>query len=337
MKKTLVSYLGKHTTISHLTPKEWRKIPYLKDNGGFLPPFIIAVGDARRIKRANKILKMKNVVELHKVGEKMLGLNGRGRVDMIVGTYTHAGKSIPIVIMETQMGMPATEINVRELLAHCRKNYKHDKKTIKANGLYIIRAGSAGAIRPDDKNHEAFDISVGDIVNATFTVGMSGALLQSMAGLDFFSDDTLARFAGRWLKLGHSFTPDGRFPKAMMSEELIDAINRSAAELNVRSFPGGNFSKDSLYAENDIDAFVRLCRLYGIISTEMEQLAIAKLAAEFKTQGIDVHTGLVSGILGVMPDESFATGKKQCQKIERVESATLEVAARALWHVAYDR
>lgn len=327
-----LEYLGRHTTISHLKKPEWQNIPYLKDNDGALPPLIIAVGDARRAARAVSVLKLQNVIPLHEHGERLLGLVGRGRVDMLIGSFELNKKAVPLLIVETQMGMPATEIILREVLAHSSPEYKFDGAGIDAGGIYVIRAGTAGGINmPDGSGNK---IELGDIVNASFSIGWSGALIESMAGLELFSDEVGRKFKKRWENLGLSWTDDGRFPLAQCSKNVVDAINKAGQDLGARMVTGGNFSKDSLYAEIDVDQFVELRKRYNVMSTEMEQTALLKLCAEFREKKLNVNGGLVSGIIGVLPD-SFADGKEIEEKMKRVEEDTLKVAAHALWHIVY--
>ncbi len=327
-----VEYLGKHTTISHLKKPEWQKVPYLKDNGGLLPPLIIAVGDARRAERAVRVLNLRDVTPLHEHGERLLGLVGRGRVDMLIGCFELSKKTIPLLIVETQMGMPATEIILREVFSHSSPEYRSAGTKISAGGIYVIRAGTAGGINMPDGS--GTKIEIGDIVNASFSIGWSGALIESLAGLDFFSDEVKKKFKKRWDELGLSWTNDGRFPLAQCSKELVNAINKASKDLGVHTVAGGNFSKDSLYAEIDTGQFIELRKKYNVMSTEMEQTALLKLCAEFKEKKVRVESGLVSGIIGVLPD-SFAEGKKIEEKMKRVEEDTLKVAAHALWRIVH--
>ena len=331
MNKGGLNYLGRHTTIAYLGESEWKQIPYLKDNNGLLPPFIIAVGDGRRVSKATEALKIKNPVKLHEVGERLIGLKGRGRSDMVVGKFEHNGKSIPILIVETQMGMPATEIITREVIAHTKTDYRYSSNTIQTNGIYIIRVGTAGGINnPEDDENE---ISLGDIANAEFSVGWSGTNIESMASLDYSSDKTISLFKEKWKEAGFDFTKDEKFPVAKSSKRLVEEIDKAAKTVGIRSIRGGNFSKDSLYAEEDKEAFLKLRTDYSIISTEMEQMAIAKVASDFAKININVHTGLVSGIIGVLPGESFSESEYENVKIAKVEEGSLKVAALALLNI----
>ncbi len=327
--KPSIDYMGKHTTISYLTEKEWSQIPYLKENDGALPPFVIAVGDSRRAEKACKILNLKCVVHLHREGERLLGISGRGRIDLIIGQFTHKDKSIPILLVETQMGMPATEINLREVVAHCSPDYHFSHNRIQTDGIDLIRVGTAGGIN----GRTGESLVVGDIVNGTFSIGWAGTLIESLADLDYGSGKTIENFRGEWKDRGGHFTPDNKYPAAESSHRIIEAINSAATEIGVRSLKGGNFSKDSLYAEIDEEAFTELRDKYGVMSTEMEQMAIAKLSTDFAQIGIELHAGLVSGIIGLIPGGSFAE-EKDHDKIKRVEEDSLKVAATALWNLA---
>ena len=318
-----MSYLGKHTAIAHVTPEIWSQIPYLKDNNGALPPFVLAVGDARRLQIACETLPLKNIVSLHSEVEKLVGLKGRGRVDLILATYEHEHKSVPLLLVETQMGMPATEINLREVLAHCSQEYQIGDQKLKTNGLFIIRAGTAGGINTIDDTQPK--LVVGDLINAQFSIGWSGALIESLAGLNFASPEVLFNFQKNWKKAGHSFTNDNKYPLGKSSDSVVTAISGSAKELNLRCFEGGNFSKDSLYAEMNDEAFIKLRKRYNVMSTEMEQIIVCKLMSDFALHNIILKTGMVSGVIGTIPGASFA------KEYDEVEKNVLRVAARALW------
>ncbi len=322
-----MNYLGKHTTIAYLSKSEWSQISYLKDNNGALPPFVIAMGDARRLELACEVLGLKDVVRLHEEGERLLGLKGKGRIDIIIGTYEQDGKSFPLTLVETQMGMPATEINLREVCSHVSLSYKLKNKTISTDSIYLLRVGTAGGI--NNPASPETNLKVGDIVNATFGLGWSGTLFESLAGLDFSSQDLMKKFRDKWKTLGHGFTEDQKYPVGKSSEKLVQVINQAATELNINCIEGGNFSKDSLYGEMDEEMFIELCKKYGVRSTEMEQMAVLKLTSDFKSQDTQLNTGLISGVIGTIPGESFA------KEYEHVERDTLKVAARALWKVAY--
>ena len=332
-----IDYLGRHTTIAYLGSEQWKEIPYLKENGGCLPPYIMALGDARRVRRAIAELELENPLLLHEAGEQVLGPVGRGRVDIVIGIYRHQGRPIPLAIVETQMGMSPTQIIIREILSHTVLSYSFEGGTVSSGKIYVVRAGSAGGINLAEgaasSGGEAKGIEVGDVVNAVFSVGFSGALIQAAAGIDLYDPDTRELFGRVWKEWGHAFTPDGRYPKADSDPEIVAAIREAARALGVRCHDGGNFSKDSLYAESRDDVFLALRERYDIMSTEMEHLGLAALAGECRTKSLPVATGLVSGVIGVMPGESFDLSPEARKRAERVEGDVLRVAAQALWRI----
>lgn len=333
MNGKTIDYLGIHTAIGYLGPEEWKEIPYLKENEGGLPPLVIAVGDARRVERAGEVLALQDKVALHEYGRRLLGRTGRGRVHMLIGTFRHRDEDLPIVVVETQMGMPATEIILREVLAHCRMRYTFGDNAIETDGLYIVRAGTAGGINEEGAQVDL--IEAGDVVNAIFSIGWSGALIESMAGLDYFSPDVKDAFRDKWEAAGFTFTDDGRFPMLRHAPDVVEAIDGAAHELGVKVFRGGNFSKDSLYAEIEARAFVDLRDMYGVMSTEMEQMVLAGLTSSLADHGVALKTGLISGVLGVLNEDSFPTDAEHREKAERVEASVLEVAACALWRIVH--
>ena len=326
-----IDYLGRHTTIAYLEPEQWKEIPYLKENGGCLPPYIMALGDARRVRRAVSELELENPLLLHEAGEKALGPVGRGRVDIVIGIYRHQGRPIPLAIVETQMGMSPTQIIIREVLSHTALSYSFDGGSVSSGKIYVVRAGSAGGINLSEGAAEGSE--VGDVVNAVFSTGFSGALIQAAAGIDLYDPETRELFGRVWKEWGHGFTPDRKYPKADSDPEVVTAIKEAARDLGVRCHDGGNFSKDSLYAESRDDVFLALRERYGIMSTEMEHLGLAALAGECGTRSLPVATGLVSGVIGVMPGESFDLSPESRERAEGVEGDVLRIAARALWRI----
>ncbi|MBU1918510.1 hypothetical protein KKF63_10335 [bacterium] len=322
-------YLGNHTTISYLKPEQWQHIPYLKDNNGALPPFVIAVGDGRRLNLACDALKLKDVVMLHEEGEKHCGPKGRSRVESLIGSYEYNNKKVPIMMVETQMGMPATEINLRETISHCAQQYNLQDATFETDAVYVIRVGTAGGL--NDPSSDSYDLQIGDIVNVTFSIGWAGTLIESLAGLNYASQEVMNTFREAWIQSGYSFTNDNEYPSGKSSPTIIQAINTAAQDMKINVIEGGNFSKDSFYAEIDENLFINLRKKYDVMSTEMEQMALLKLVIDFKKMGITLNTGLVSGIIGVVPGWTFEIG----EKAEQVEKNALKVAAQALWNICY--
>ena len=334
--KPRLDYLGRHTTIGYLGPEQWREIPYLRDNGGCLPPYILALGDARRVRRAITELDLEEPLLLHEAGEAALGPVGRGRVDIVIGVYRHEGRAIPLVIVETQMGMSPTQIIMREVLAHTVTTYRVQGETVGSGKINLIRAGSAGGINFVSPPEGVTPIEVGDVVNATFSAGYSGAVIQSIAGIDLYAPQTWKQYQEVWKAWGLSFTRDGGYPMAESDPAIIAAIRAAADELGVRCHEGGNFSKDSLYAETRDDVFLALRQKYDIMSTEMEHLGLAALAGECRTKSLTVGTGLVSGVIGTMPGASFDVSPEAKGRAEQVEGDVLRVAALALWRLDRD-
>lgn len=318
-----MDYFGKHTSIAYLSNEHYDQIPYLRENEGKLPPFIIAVGDARRAKAACSILPLKNAVAIHEYAEREAGFSARGRVDMFIGTFESSNTAIPILMLETQMGMPATEIVLREVAHHCGTHYLLDGRAIETDGVFVIRAGTAGGINAANEAK----IEISDVVNAAFSLGWSGAAIESLGGLQFNDSSTISTFKAHWQELGLSFTSDGCYPTAPSDERIVKAVQQAAAALNIPAHTGGNFSKDSLYAEMNDELFISMRENYQVMSTEMEHVIMAALAAQLRSRGIRCFTGLVSGVIGLIPGLSFT---EDPALHELAEKRALQTAAQAL-------
>jgi len=116
--------LGHHTALSLLSlkPNVWRRIPYLRENDGHAPPIVLAVGDRRRVYAIAR--RLRNPVLLPEIAAKMSNprllskhlpsTSEFGRVAMAIGT----GASTPVLVVETQIGSPATEIVMSEILSN---------------------------------------------------------------------------------------------------------------------------------------------------------------------------------------------------------------------------
>jgi uridine phosphorylase len=85
--------------------------------------------------------------------------------------------------------------------------------------------------------------------------------------------------------------------------EAVDAVGERL--LGSAFHKAGNVTKDSLYAELDADAFLDLCRTENCRTTEMELSAIAVAAQEN-----GANFGMISGVVGVLPDAPFAESEK---------------------------
>lgn len=330
-----IGYLGRHTAISHLPDLDWKKLPLLGENRCQLPPYIIAVGDRRRVRDAADILRLSNACLVDEEAGKMRK-GAEGRVSMLVGHYDYKGLAVPLAVVETQMGVSALQINLLEILAHTSVlKYSAGGRVFSSHlQANVIRAGTAGGINDPSNLNES--VMVGDIVNATFSAGHSGALMQSIGGLNFLHAQNLINFSIRWMAYGYDFLSGGDYPFGKSDPRLVEAISLSGKELGVRVVEGGNFTKDSLYAESNEKSFISLRKKYGIMSTEMEQMGILALAGKFRETSIRIASGLVSGLVGVLPGASFAGSDDEKVRAAKVESDILVVSAHALGKLALD-
>jgi len=325
-------YLGRHTTLSYVIGRRgiWRRIPYLRDNDGRAPPLILTVGDRRRVyaiaRRLHKPVLLSETAA--KVSSQTAG--GRelptvpefGRVAMAVGLVS---SSAPVLVVETQMGAPATQIIMNEVLSDelTSTDYQVGKVKIRLPHKNVIRVGTAGGI-----NCEAMPtINVGDVVNATHSIGATGAVIQSLLGLDFWHPGAIECFREKWMSLGPDFsiTEDGH-PRVECSADVVEVLDTAGKRLAGRNYyKGGNVTKDSLYAELSLETFVNLCRTQSCRSTEMELSAIAVSARQNSA-----HFGMMSAIVGVLPG-SFAESEKAKAAAER---KSLRVALEAIKNLA---
>jgi len=328
LKPEYSSYLGRHTTLAYLAskPSIWRRIPYLKDNNGRAPPIILAVGDRRRVYALSR--RLSRPVLLPEVSARLFHPRARGedlraaaefgRVAMAIGSIS----SLPVLVVETQMGAPATQIIMKEVLSDDLSSieYRTVKSVFRFPNKIVIRVGTAGGINCDGVSR----IKVGDVVNATHSVGVSGAVIQSLLRLDFWQSATIDELRRKWISLGPNFsiTRDGH-PRVECSSDVVEAIDKSGSRFAKGAYcKGGNVTKDSLYAEVSSDVFLDLCRTQNCRSTEMELSAIAVAARESHS-----HFGMVSGIVGLLPGASFSESESANAAAER---RSLEVALGAV-------
>jgi len=322
------SFLGRHTALSLLKqkPHVWRRIRYLRENDGHAPPIVLAVGDRRRVYAIAR--RLRNPVLLPEAAAKLSNprLHSKdlpstsefGRIAMAIGTVA----SIPILVVETQMGSPATQIVTNEILSNqlTSNEYRVGSKRFSLPQKIVIRVGTAGGI-----NCERLPpVKVGDVVNATHSIGATGATIQALSRLDFWHPGASEEFLSKWSKLSSDFTitHEGH-PRVECSRDVVEAIETAGTRLAKNAYHrGGNVTKDSLYAELSNDMFLNLCRTENCRTTEMELSAIAVAAHEHQTS-----FGMVSAIVGVLPGSSFA----QNDKMRRVaEERALRVALDAL-------
>ena len=311
-------YLGRHTTLAYLTDKRnvWRRIPYLRENYGHAPPIVLAVGDRRRVHAISRILR--KPVLLPEASAKLSNRRIRasdlpltaefGRVAMAIGLFS----SIPILVVETQMGAPATQIIMNEVLSEklTSTEYRVGKNRVSLPHKVVIRIGTAGGINCEDMP----PIAVGDIVNATHSIGVTGAVMQSLSRLDFWRPEASEAFCTRWTSLGSAFTiTNANHPRVECSRNVIEALDKAGERLAKGVYhKGGNVTKDSLYAELSSDMFIELCRTENCRTTEMELSAIAVAAQQHKA-----NFGMISAIVGVLPGASFGESEETKAVAER--------------------
>ena len=326
------SFLGRHTALSLLKqrPDIWRRIPYLKENGGHAPPIVLAVGDRRRVYAIARTLR--NPLFLPEAVAKLANPRLRskrssstyfGRVAMAIGTIA----SIPVMVVETQMGSSATQIILHEVLSNqlTSNDYRIGHERISLPHKIVIRVGTAGGINCQ----RAPPIRVGDVVNATHSVGATGAIIQALSRLDFWHPGVCKSFSARWKELGSDFTITRRgHPRVECSRDVVEAIDVAGTRFAKNAYRrGGNVTKDSLYAELSTDVFLDLCRTENCRTTEMELSAIAVAAHKHQAS-----FGMVSGIVGVLPGSSFGQSEKMRAVAEeralRVGLGALKLLAR---------
>ena len=220
---------------------------------------------------------------------------------MVIGEYS----SVPILVVETQMGAPAVQVLMNEILSDelTSNDYKVGANRIDLKGKKIVRIGTAGGINCAGKA----PVKVGDVVNATHSIGTTGAIMQSVLSLDFWRPESHDEFRARWENLGEEFTyTSSGYPRVECSSEIVEAIDDAAENLaDGVHHKGGNITKDSLYAELSDETFLNLCRTENCRTTEMELSAIAFCAREH-----NAAFGMISAIVGTLPESSFAEDEK---------------------------
>jgi len=338
-KRGAAKPLGTHTAVGHLHDlKKWKDIDYLRDNGGMLPPFIIAVGSRVRVKKCPEIMNLKDAVHIDEAAGKLHGLQAYGRVAELIGTSEVDGFSFPLMIVETQMGCPATQINLRETLYFADDaGYNLDGRWIKSNGIYVARAGTAGGVNSFDSTKKT--VKIGDILIGNSNYGSVGAVIQSyLQDLNFVGHciaDRVEKLTELMSELrGLALSADGLTLRTTSSEEVVSKLRKVAIERGVRFLEGNNYTKDSLYAEMDEETFAELRDTYGIIGTEMEALAIDMLRTDFAKAGINVYTGLVNAAIGAIPGKSFPETDEEKLAAHKAEENALLIARDALGKIA---
>lgn len=305
-------YLGRHTTLSYLVGRRriWQHIPYLRENEGHAPPIALAVGDRRRVHEiASRLRKPVLVPETaarfaHRgVSKKALPAAPEyGRVAMAIGL---ASGSVPVLVVETQMGAPSTQIIMNEILSDelTSTDYRTGKVTLSMPHKIVIRVGTAGGINCQGSS----TIKPGDVVNATHSIGATGAVIQSLLRLDFWIPGAIEEFRKRWVDQGPEFTitQEGH-PRVECGGDVVEALDAAGQRFAAGAYhKGGNITKDSLYAELSENVFLELCRAYNCRSTEMELSAIAVSA-----RANNACFGMISAIVGVLPGGSFVESER---------------------------
>jgi uridine phosphorylase len=331
---------GIHTAVGHINElRRAHEIPYLRENNGKLPPFIIAVGSRVRVEKAKDILNLKEAVLVDEIAKEKIGLEAYGRTRVMVGIFEGMRITLPIVIAETQMGCPATQIIVRELLYYAsEKGYVVDGIPIKSDGIYIIRAGTAAGVN-NDLHSSDLALSIGDVVIASENYGSIGAVIQSYLSILHFGSADMGKKVEELkafleAERGIILSEDHLTLKTRCSRNVVHTLKLVSEILGLEAVVGANFTKDSLYAEADEKSFVELRKRYGVMSTEMEAFMIDAVAHEFNKCGVHVESGLVSAIVGVIPGKSFAESDEEKQKAKKAEENALLIAAYALEMIA---
>jgi uridine phosphorylase len=232
--------LGRHTCLSwlHAGPG-LPSVPLLAEAGG-APPWILAVGDRRRVARV--LARLDEPLDLAEHCRQTIGERAAGRVALGIG---RAGPAA-VLAVETQMGGPPTEIILREVL---------DESFRGAGGARaVIRVGTCGTLAGED--------GAPALVVAAFATGWSAAVEQLERGVL----GPPAEFDAR--------RPPRPPPVVPCTPAVVEALHAAAPQAVV----SGVFSKDSLYAEQD-ERFAGILRDLGCAATEMELATVGPVAA----------------------------------------------------------
>jgi uridine phosphorylase len=226
---------------------------------------------------------------------------------MVIGTIA----SIPVLVVETQMGSPATQIIMNEILSDelTSSEYRVGGRRTNLPNKIVIRIGTAGGINCGGLP----PVRPGDVVNATHSIGATGAMMQSLLRLDFWRPGAYEEFRSKWTSLGPDFTiTASNHPRVECSRDVVEAIELAGSRIAKGAYQkGGNVTKDSLYAELSTDIFLHLCQTENCRTTEMELSTIAVAAHERETS-----FGMVSAVVGVLPGSSFVEDEKMRRKAE---------------------
>eukprot|EP00002_Diphylleia_rotans_P005893 TRINITY_DN1510_c0_g3_i1.p1 TRINITY_DN1510_c0_g3~~TRINITY_DN1510_c0_g3_i1.p1 ORF type:complete len:351 (-),score=94.58 TRINITY_DN1510_c0_g3_i1:64-1116(-) len=316
-------FFGRHTLVPYMieaaetTHPTLLKGTILEHSKGRLPPYLIVFGDRRRVKEAAK--RLDRETHLPTLMEEN-GLN-IGRIDMAVGLY----KGTPVVLMESQMGGPATEINVREVVSSdcMTTSFQIDEDvTFKSDAKYVIRVGSCAGLNlstsPDAPEHESRTFLRNfDLIITTHQIGITGADVQSLSGLLSFSPESVkSSMEVMRSTLGYSETPDKAYLRIDTDAKIIRALNEAGESLSHVHHNLGNISKDSLYAESQEHEFIAFRREYDIGSSEMEFSTLLRLCRQKTVAGDPTFAGMVCAVLGLIPGGNFENDNPLKKKAE---------------------
>lgn len=299
------SFLGIHTCVPQLlsAPNIFLNT-ILRGNGGLLPPYSICMGDKRRVRFGASLFDSGTAT----IFERAMLSNGKdcGRVEIATGLY----KGTPIVLFEHQMGCPAVEIMMRELLSDECMSHKFtlDDHAFVSDAKYIIRIGTCGGINHQTTPSEEM-IGMYDIIVTSHQVGVASTDVQAMTGHLNPCDPQYASGARQILeKYGYTID-EHNWPIAEVNKTWSNQLIESARKLvdpECKIHLSGNVSKDSLYAETKEEAFTNMRKEQNVGSTEMEFSTIMKVCREFSIdKGISCRAAMIVVAVGVLPGESF--------------------------------
>lgn len=331
--ENVLEVLGEHTMMGEL-----RRHPELYAEGGpaaalggaaggRLPPYMIVVGDRRRVAKTAALLDEGTAVALHAV---MAGAGlSSGRVDVVVGEY----RGTPVAVCETGMGTASFEIIVRELVSRAASSTRYG--AFRADARYVVRVGSSAGVNAAD-TPEAELVRPFDVLVASHTAGLSGSDLQALSGvLNFTSDAALPRWRAALEAAGIDSYDDGmaRLPADPALRDALERHARAAVAGTSAARVLGAFSKDSLYSESEEEAFMELRARYGVGCTEMEASTLFRLARlhDAAAGAPYLRGGMVCFCIGVLPGASFVHDREREQAASR---AALVSALEALHEVA---
>jgi uridine phosphorylase len=288
----VVQFLGRHTCLSYLfATGAAAEIPLLAAGA---PPWILATGDRRRVARI--LARLADPLDLRAFARERLGDLAGARVDVALGRY----RGTPVLAVETQMGGPATEIILREVL---------DPSFHPGGARAVIRVGTCGTIHAGPEETPPLAI-------AEFAAGYSSAIEQARRGV-------LAPPA-KGVPGAHRTAP--RPPRLPCSPVVVAALSAAVAQVapGTPFLTGGCFSKDSLYAEQDRQ-FAAILAGLGCVATEMELATIGPLAA-----ALGVLWGGIMATAGSVPDGPWLAPAA----IQAHEELAIDVALAALHRLA---